>query len=179
MREFRRQIILDYARWTALSALRSGAPIKSRGDVYPLLDAIAFGRVLNPNAAIAEADFDAWHEMETAALCARDPRLPIGWGVKLINVYLKTAAYVGNLGHASLRAALHPPIDAGLWKGIRERFKERPNILEQVCCVGRIKDITDYRIYARIITGCRAAAQELGSSLMEVEHLWLASATPA
>jgi hypothetical protein len=26
MAEFRRQIILDYAKWTALSALRSGAP---------------------------------------------------------------------------------------------------------------------------------------------------------
>jgi hypothetical protein len=179
MTEFRRQIVLDFAKWTALSALRSGAPIKSRLHVYRLLDAVAFGEVLQSGAAITKAKFDEWHEAETLALCTRDSRVPIGWGVKLINVYLKTAAYVGDLGRPGLRAALHPPIDRGLWEGFAEKFQGRPEILDQVCCVRRIRDIADYLTYRRIITGCRAAAAALGCSLIEVEQLWRGSATPA
>ena len=68
MAESRRQIILDDAKWTALSALRSGAPIKSRADVYPLLDAVAFGDVLSPAQRIAGTEFDAWHEAQTVEI---------------------------------------------------------------------------------------------------------------
>src|SRR5437762_2165146 len=110
----RSQIVLDFAKWTALSALRSGAPIKSRVHVYPLVDVVTFGEVLQSEPPIAPAEFNAWHEAQTVALCARDRRVPTGWGVKLINVYLKTAAYVGDLGRPGLREALHLPIDAGL-----------------------------------------------------------------
>jgi hypothetical protein len=178
MAEFRRQIILDYAKWTALSALRSGAPIKSRQDVYRLLDAVAFSDVLSPRQSIADAQFDVWHEAETVALCGRDSRVPIGWSAKLINVYLKTAAYVGDVGCSGLRESLHPPIDAGLWDGLARRFQGRSDILDEICCVRRIKDIKDYPTYRRIIAGCRAAAQELACSLIEVEQFWLGSATP-
>ena len=178
MTEPRRQILLDYAKWTALSATRSGAPIKSRVDVYPLLDAVAFAEILQPAPPILGADFDKWHERETGYLCARDHRVPIGWGVKLINVFLKTAAYVGDLGRRDLRDVLHPPIDAGLRAGIAKRFPERRDILDDVLCVRRIRDITDYAIYRQIIRGCRTAAKSLGCSLIEVEQLWLGAATP-
>ena len=47
-----------------------GARIKSRKDVYPLLDAVAFGDVLSPGRAIAGAEFDVWHEAQTAARSA-------------------------------------------------------------------------------------------------------------
>ncbi len=178
MPKFRAQIILDYAKWTALSATRSGAPIKSRGDVYPLLDAVTFGEVLSPGSPISRTDFDAWHEAQTQALCARDGRVPIGWRVKLLNVYLKTAAYIGDLGGPGIRELIHPPIDSGLRKGFAERFRGQPEILNEVCCVRRIQDITEYETYRRIIAGCRAAATVLGCSLIEIEHLWLGSATP-
>jgi hypothetical protein len=178
MTEFRHQIILDFAKWTALSALRSGAPIKSRVHVYRLLDAVAFTQVLQAGLPISEAEFDAWHEAQTLALCTRDCRVPVGWGTKLINVYLKTAAYVGDLGPPGIRDALHPPIDAGLWKGLAEKFRKRPEILAEARCVSRIKDITDYTTYRRIIAGCRAAAETLGCSLIEIEQLWQGSATP-
>ena len=173
------KIVLDYAKWTALSATRAGAPIKSRGDVYPLLDTVAFSEVLSPGLPVSAAEFDAWHEAQTLALCARDQRVPIGWGVKLLNVYLKTAAYVGDLGRPGLREVIHPPIDSGLWEGLAERFRGQPKILDEVCCVRRIRDITEYKTYSRIIGGCRAAAIALGCSLIEVEQLWLGSATPA
>jgi hypothetical protein len=178
MKECRHQIILDYAKWTALSALRSGAPIKSRTDVYPRLDAVKFSEVLSPSRPVVGAEFDAWHEAQTEALCARDPRIPTGWGAKLINVYLKTAAYVGDLGRPGLREVLHPPIDSELRKGLKRRFKGRPDILAETCCFARIKDIKDYPTYRRIINGCKAAAKELSCSLIEVEQLWLGSATP-
>ena len=82
MEDFRRRITLDYAKWTALSALRSGAPIKSRKDVYPLLDGVAFPDVLSSSRAISASEFNAWHEIATAARCQRDRRLPTGWSAK-------------------------------------------------------------------------------------------------
>lgn len=171
-------IVLDFAKWTALSALRSGAPIKSRAHVYRLLDAVAFGDVLQPGPSVTGPQFDAWHEAETMTLCGHDHRVQVGWSAKLINVYLKTAAYVGDLGRPGLRDSLHPPIDAGLWTGLADRFREQREIVDAACCVRRIKDITDYSTYLRIIAGCRAAARELGCSLIEVEQLWTGSATP-
>lgn len=174
----RTKIILAYARWTALSALRSGAPIKSRIDVYSLLDKVRFDVVLDGRSRLASKTFDSWHEEQATELCRRDRRVSLGWSSKLINVYLKTAAYVGDLGRPGLREAIHPPIDASLWKGIRIKFRGRDDILDKVCCVRRIKDITDYSTYRRIIDGCRDAAKSLGCSLIEVEQLWCGSATP-
>jgi hypothetical protein len=74
MSSFRTQIVLDYAKWTALSATRSGAPMKSRSDVYPLLNAVTFGEVLSPGSPISSTEFDAWHEAQTLAMLpvARD-----------------------------------------------------------------------------------------------------------
>jgi len=174
----RRKIILDYAKWTALSALRSGAPIKSRTDVYNLLDDVAFGDILRPSSPIEAAEFDAWHEAETVSLCARNSLVATGWAAKLITVYLKTASYVGDLGRQGLREVIHPPIDAGLRNGLVKPLHGHSDILAEIRCVRTIKDIKDYPTYRRIIAGCRAAAQELGCSLIELEQFWLGSATP-
>lgn len=42
MTDARKAIIATYAEWTAMSALRSGAPIKSRRDVYTALRGVDF-----------------------------------------------------------------------------------------------------------------------------------------
>ena len=149
--------------------------------MYPQLDKIAFSDVLWSHRAISTSEFNAWHERETEALCARipiNPRLPTGWSVKVINIFLKTAAYVGDIGRPGLREALHPPIDGGLWEGIEARFTRRPDILDAALHVRRIKDIATYPIYRTIIEGCRAAAKELKCDLIEVEQLWRGAATP-
>jgi hypothetical protein len=173
MSDLRAQIIATYAEWTALSALRSGAPIKSRRDVYGALRAIDFEVLFDRSlGAINRRTFDAWHERTVAEMIVREPRLPVGWAAKILNVYLKTRAYIGAQGRHHLIEHIHPPIDAGLWLGLERRFGGRPEIITQTHCVSRIKDITDYSCYARIINGCRAAAQELGCKLIEVEQLW-------
>ena len=168
----RRKMILDYAKWTARSATRNFG----KDYVYRLLDEVAFDDVLQPNVAISVSEFNAWHRRETEALCARASDLSIGWGAKLINVYLKTAAYVGDLGSKGIRGGLHPPIDTYLWKGLRKHFKKHPNIIDNACCVNAIKDIEDYdQTYLKIIKGCNEAAGKLNWLLIEVDQLWQAA----
>jgi hypothetical protein len=173
VKDVRSAIIATYAEWTALSALRAGAPIKSRRDVYPVLRSVdfdvLFDQALGP---INRSTFDAWHEDTVNKMIAREPRLTVGWATKIINVYLKTRCYIGAQGRHHLKEMIHPPIDAGLWLGLRRRFPNRRDILERSNCVTRIKDIVDYGCYRRIIDGCRAAAKELGCELIEVEQLW-------
>ncbi len=168
----RRRIIKDFAAWTTLSSLRSGAPIKSRHDIYPLIEVPDFQSILDGSRIIEESEFSEWHESAIAALGEHESRLVVGWSAKIINVYLKTAAYVGELGRPGLRSVLHPPIDGGLWKGINRKFKLMPEITADTHCVTRIKEITSYETYRQIIQGCRKAAGVLGCLLIEVEQLW-------
>ena len=173
MTQPRETILRAYAEWTALSALRSGAPIKSRGDIYPLLRNGLFAQLEDRALGqVSAGEFDVWHESACAAIAVREARLQVGWAAKLLNIYLKSNAYVGGAGRPGLAAVLHPPIDAGLWLGLRRRFADRQDILELTHCVTRIKDIADYPCYRRIITGCRLAATALGCTLLEVEQLW-------
>lgn len=173
MSEVRKAIIATYAEWTAMSALRSGAPIKSRRDVYTALRgvdfAVLFADALGP---INRSTFDAWHAQEVRDLVKREPRLTVGWATKIINVYLKTRVYIGAQGRHHLKEMIHPPIDAGLWLGLKRQFADRPDILTRTNCVRRIKDIVDYECYRQIIDGCRDAAKALDCELIEIEQLW-------
>ena len=189
--EPRCQILVEYAKWTALSAVRTGAPIRDKKTVYCLLDGVAFGEVLS-----GAEGFDAWHQRETEALCCRANKhlrdvarengqepteFPVGWSAKLVNVFLKTAVYAGGLGREGLRDVLHPPLDNGLRRGLRKHFHGRSDMLEKVD-FGAIKNITDYAdsmgssrvsppTYQTVIEGCRVAAENLKCSLIEVEQL--------
>lgn len=169
----REQIIETYAQWTALSALRIGAPIRSRAEVYAALRAVDFESLFDEaRGSIGRSDFGEWHRSNAEAMSLREPRLQVGWASKMLNVYLKTRAYVALQGRSGLADVLHPPIDGGLWLGLRRRFGDRPDILAETHCVERIKDIRDYECYLRIVDGCRMAAAALGCSLIEVEQLW-------
>lgn len=173
MTDVRAKIIAQYAEWTALSALRSGAPIKSRRDVYSAIRIVDFAPLFEKDLGpISGGEFNAWHENSVSCLLQREPRLTVGWATKILNVYLKTRCYIGASGRHHLNEAIHPPIDSGLWLGLRRRFLDRPDIIGETHCVSRIKDIEDYTCYRRIITGCRLAARALGCKLIEVEQLW-------
>ena len=172
--EARSKIIETYARWTALSALRSGAPIKSREDVYTAIGGVDFSALFDSTAGrIERPEFDRWHERTTDEMISRDQRLNVGWVAKILNVYLKTRVYVGSQGRSGLAACVHPPIDAGLWEGLKARYKgRRPDIISRTHCVQGIKNIKDYACYRSIIDGCELAARDLGCDLIEVEQLW-------
>lgn len=173
MIECRTEIVTTYAGWTVLSALRSGSPVKSRDRVYPLLRSVDFPHLLAPGRArVTPAEFAQWHRDATLRLCSKERMLTVGWASKMVNVYLKTAAYVGGLGRPGLAPLLHPPIDAGLWSGLGRRFGDRAEILAKTHVVDRIKAIRDYATYETIIAGCREAADDLGCLLIEIEQLW-------
>ena len=185
MLEPRCQILVEYAKWTALSAVRLG-PIRAREPVYQLLDGVAFSKVLNRSLGpISCKEFNHWHRDQTEALRARaklklppkwvkahGSEFPIGWSAKLINVFLKTTAYVGDLGRKGLRDVLHPPLDAGLRKGLIKHFRKRRRTdMRKKVDFGTIKGIQDYPRYRTVIEGCCAAAEELECFLIEVEQL--------
>jgi hypothetical protein len=173
MGDVRSAIIETYAEWTAMSALRSGAPIKSRRDVYTALRAVNFAVLFDEALGpINGTTFEAWHADAVQQMIEREPRLKVGWAAKTINVYLTTRVYVGAQGRHHLKELIHPPIDAGLWLGLSRRFPNRPDILERTNSVSRIKDIVDYGCYRRIIDGCRAAGKALNCELIEVDQLW-------
>ena len=145
--------------------------------MYALLDTIDFPTLLLDGAPICPARFDEWHRSATEQLCVHTSNLCVGWAAKMVNVYLKTAVYIGDLGRPGLREAVHPPIDAGLWRGLRDRFKGDP-LLRKTHVVQSINAIRDYSTYQTIIEGCRLAAAKLGCSLIEVEQLWDGASSP-
>ena len=186
MTDFRCQIVLDFAKWTALSATRSGSPIKSRLDVYPLLDAVAFGEVLQPGSSITAAEFDAWHEAETLAICARDRRVPTGWGVKLINVYLKTAVYIGDLGRpVSARRSIRrstPGFGRASPRSSAHGRAQTRCVLRKFSMGFAVSGASGTSPSTRRIAASLPAAgpqpTTLAAPLSEVEQLWQGSATP-
>jgi len=180
MPDHRKAIITNFATWTALSALRSGSRVKSRDLIYPLLREAGFERLLEASpGSITSAFFADWHVTTVAQFRDARPELCVGWAAKLINVYLKTAVYVGGLGPPELIARLHPPIDGGLWRGLETPLKSRPAIRERTHCVQRISQIVDYGTYSTIVGGCRDLASELGCHLIEVEQFWAGAAAPS
>lgn len=167
----REKIIRDFAEWAAFSSTRSGCPIKARKDVYPLIRLPSYRNIFK-GGPISQGEFETWHKDNTMAIIEKDYRLPIGWAAKIINIYLKTMVYVAREGREGLIACIHPPIDNGLWDGIKDKYRNEANIIDKTHIVSKIKDITTYEIYTNIIEGCNLIAQRRGCLLIEVEELW-------
>jgi hypothetical protein len=165
-------IIHQYARWCAFSATRSGAPQKSKAVVYPLIDAPNYDKILNGFEEITEKDFEEWHKESVEIICHKNPKWKSGWASKLINIYLKTVVYVGQIGRPGLDSYIHPPIDGGLWDGIKKEYHLHPEIINRTHTVDRIKDIENYNTYQAIISGIKAIRNLEGWKLIEVEKLW-------
>lgn len=175
----RPKIVDDYACWTALSALRSGAGHpKSANDVHKALNSVRFEPLFDrPRGTISESEFAGWHRATVTSLGSQD--FCVGWAAKLVNVYLKTRVYLAGDGRTGLSALIHPPIDAGLWAGIRRRFPrdaELNALMHPSGGPGRIKTIsgiTRYGQYSEIIEGCRRIAARERCKLIELEQFWL------
>jgi hypothetical protein len=168
----RRRIVHDFAKWTALSALRSGSPIKAAKQVYGLIENHADLDVLfDPTSAISQSAFDRWHEKTVMAFLDVEPDLKrtsqVGWAAKIVNVYLKTRVYLAGDGREGLVSAIHPPIDNGLVTGLRKAFPLGSWRIK------RIKNIQSYRDdYLPFIEECRRIAHQVGFLPIEVEFYW-------
>jgi len=168
MEQKRTKIVHDFAKWTALSALRSGSPLKSGRQVYALIEKHADLAVLFVTArAIDEAEFDRWHEKTVLAFCKAESALPVGWAAKIVNVYLKARVYLAGEGRKGLVSVIHPPIDTGLQKGLKKNFPRRP--WKQMT----IKSIQSYQDdYMPFIRQCRSLAEEVSCLPIEVDWYW-------
>ncbi len=166
----REKIVTDFAKWTALSATRSGSPIKSREDVYGVLDTVDFTCLFRADMEpIDDTIFGEWHKSAVDGTCKYQPRLNVIWAAKIINVYLKTRCYVGGYGRDGLIDVIHPPIDRGLISGLRD---EGVRLSLGSTRVTRMKDITTYVQYEKVIQACRDFATLKDCSLVEVEQFW-------
>lgn len=177
----RELVVRTYSEWTVLSALWVGSPIRSKKQVYRAVRRIDFNPVTDTSLGpIDPMQFEKWHAGALRQLSEIEPKLrgQVGWSAKIINVYLKTYAYIGDQGRPNLRNHIHPPIDSGLWKGIKRKFSTHNDILADTHCVHSIGAITTPEIYARVIKGLRASASELKCSLIEVEQLWEGTRVP-
>lgn len=168
----RSNILKTFAEWTSFSSTRSGSPLKSRADVYPLIRLPDYNTIFD-GPVISEKEFGIWHR-KNSELISHNSCLPIGWSTKLINVYLKTLVYLAQEGRENLINLIHPPIDTGLWDGIKKYCEkhELDHVLTQTHLVTRIKNIQYYDTYQTIICGCKQLAEHLNCSLIEVEQLW-------
>jgi hypothetical protein len=157
--------------WTALSALRSGSPIKSRKQIYNLIDKHAkLSFLFDSRGSIDQKEFDNWHKKTTIAFCKAEPDLNVGWATKIINVYLKTRGYLSGDGRKGLVAAIHPPIDNSLVKELKKAFPHLGWKIE------RIKGIRSYDDdYMPFIRECRSLAKEEGCHPIELECYWQAA----
>jgi hypothetical protein len=177
--ELRSTIVFAFARWTALSALRSGSRVKSRKQIYQLLGnvdfPVLFAASLEP---MNDVVFAAWHERAVNTI-RFESGLCVGWAAKLVNVYLKTSVYVGGLGRPGLVDAIHPPIDGGLWAGIKKHFGEVPAVYNLTHSKTTIGSIDSYVVYSKIIDGFREAARISGCRLIETEQWWQGAESPS
>ena len=170
----KQDIINTFCEWTAFSSTRSGAPLKSRIDVYPLIRLPRYDEILSGDI-IDLKEFEDWHTKSVNEICTSRSEMNIGWAVKLINVYLKGKVYIAGEGREGLAGLIHPPIDGGLWNGIKKycTSNNHKNIMKKTHTVTTISGIKSVETYKTIIEGCRELSNELNCSLIEVEQLWL------
>jgi len=171
----RKQILKTYSEWTVLSALRRGAPISDKKTIYPLIEEINFDEILDRSKGrITHEQFEAWHKtaLETAMGANSAMKGQYGWAAKIVNIYLKTYCYVGDGGREGIRDCLHPPIDSGLWKGVKRKFPNQREILKDSHAVTTISKIKTHDTYLQIIRGFREASKQLNCPLIEIEQFW-------
>jgi hypothetical protein len=168
----RKKIVRDFAKWTAISALRSGSPLKSGKKIDKLIEMHAnLPFLFNRTHPINQNQFDKWHEKAVCAFLENEPALrsrnQVGWAAKIINVYLKTRVYVAKEGRDGLIAAIHPPIDTDLQERLKKEFPRhswRPMT---------ITSIQSYQgDYIPFIKECRSVADEKRCLPIEVEYYW-------
>jgi hypothetical protein len=166
----REAIVTAFSEWTAFCAARRG---RSSEMLYPLIRKPEYSEILRA-AHVSQDEFEKWHAKSTMAIHdASEERLSVGWGAKLINVYLKTRVYIArDFCSSNLIEFIHPPIDNMLVNNIRRMYGNRREIWQKISIFSSIAGISDYSSYRQIIDGCREIAKERQCLLIEVDELW-------
>jgi len=174
MTEERKKILISYAEWTAIAAIRSGKHIKETKIIQEALREIYLG-----NIPTTQADFDVWHEEQCkllrekiVSLAAKQERITknfeLGWAAKILNIYLKTLFYIGDMEPSVVRQFIHPPIDNIFVNAFYKEHKVRVAASDF-----RIKKLEHYLDYAAIINSIKAIQKEKKFlNLMDVENIW-------
>ena len=170
----RLKITRQYAKWTVLSALRSGAPIKSRVDVNAVLDHLEcdlpslFDLSRGP---IDEKEFEVWHKKTIRKMMDCKSALTFGWAAKMVAIYLKTTCYMAGYGREGLVDVIHPPIDNRLIRNLKIKYKHQEKIMKGLRSFKTITGM-DVTIYGNIIGSCGLVGKKLECTPFEVEQLW-------
>ena len=161
----RESLVIDFSQWVASCAVSE--------DIYRALDGVDFDSLFDAGLGrIGEEEFERWHKAATAKLCRILPGLGVGWAAKAINEYLKTRCYVGGYGRDGLADVIHPPIDDGLVRGLKEEFADNAGLERPLAALRSMSGMDDYRKYADLIRVCKRAARLSGCSLLESEQFW-------
>ena len=162
----RRHIILRSAEWHAVAAIRSSSPLKDRGAIkqcVALIKTEELGEIESMTGIRQQEAYDLWHAKTVEGIVAKAPELSFGWAAKLVNVYIKTLAYISDDFWPKLRGAIHPAID-----GMLQDMLEKEGL--QKTKVG-LKDM-DREAYRRLIAEYRNVAAAQNIALVEVDKYW-------
>jgi hypothetical protein len=159
--EIRKGIIRQFAVWAAVSALRSGSSIKSREKIIKIINDVPWDELFKVDS---QERFDSWHAEQRARINKKYKALSHGWAAKIINVYLKTLAYVSSDFYPNVRKYLHPPVDGILIRHLRKKY-------------GGINQVTlkemKSETYEKIISEIKKITGREGVSPLEIEKYWL------
>jgi len=183
----RKIIIENYSIWTAYSAARIGCPFRGKALGKKLKELfIDKGQIERISGAdpISNEEFSEWHKRIVTTLSGiknknSRKKIGIGWAAKILNVFLKTYAYVGDQGRPNIRTFLHPPLDSILIKLILEHENLKPDSKEKVALrktIGKaipISSLKSYKIYLSVINALRRFAEMIGKkTVFELEGFW-------
>lgn len=187
----RKAIIENYSIWTAYSAARVGCPFRGKalGEEFKRI-VIDSGRleILSGKEPISNEEFSDWHEKMVLDLSAmkkaKGKKIGVGWAAKILNVFLKTYAYVGDQGRPNIRMFLHPPLDTILIKRIMDHENLKTDSKENIALRKTIRkaipisSLKSYKTYLAVIKALRRFAEIIGKkTVFELEDFWETSNT--
>lgn len=189
----RKIIIQNYSIWTAYSAARVGCPFRGKALGMKLKELLVdSGQIERISGVdpISNEEFSQWHKDMVTTLSEiknkkSRKKIEIGWAAKILNVFLKTYAYVGDRGRPNIRSFLHPPLDSILIKKILEHenlkvaSKENVTLRKTIDKALPISSLKSYKTYLVIINALRRFAEIIGKeTVFELEGFWETS-TPS
>jgi len=182
----RKAIIKNYSIWTAYSAARVGCPFRGKAlgeEVKRIIIDSGQLEIISGKEPISSEEFSNWHEKMVLVLSAikkaKGKKIGVGWAAKILNIFLKTYAYVGDQGRPNIRSLLHPPLDSILVKKIMDHeslklsSKENDALRKTIRKAIPISSLKSYTTYLAVIYALRRFAEMIEKkTVFELEGFW-------